>query len=96
VAVGKQPVVANAMESIRQHVEQKATHEFTGIEAHDLGVVPAGISVILPAKADVGIVDIKEAAVTDGDAERVSREIGQDLLGPREWPLGVNDPLDIV
>lgn len=92
VSVGEQPVVTNAMEPIRQYVEQKAAHKFAGFKAHDLGLVPAGISVILPAKANVGIVDIKEAAVTDGDAVRVSREIGQDLLGSRERPLCVDHP----
>ncbi|ALL69032.1 hypothetical protein K788_0004748 [Paraburkholderia caribensis MBA4] len=34
--VGKQPVVADAVEAGRQHVEQEAAHEFAGIERHDL------------------------------------------------------------
>jgi hypothetical protein len=33
MAVGKEAIVANAMESARQHVEQEAAHELADIEA---------------------------------------------------------------
>ena len=36
VAVGEQPVVADAVEPVREHVQQEAAHELAGGQAHHL------------------------------------------------------------
>ena len=36
VAVGEQAIVADAMETVGEDVEQEAAHELAGVEAHDL------------------------------------------------------------
>jgi hypothetical protein len=35
MGVSEEAVVANAMEAVRQHVEQEAPHELADVEAHD-------------------------------------------------------------
>src|SRR5262245_38261317 len=84
MGVGEEAVVANAMETGRQHVEQEAPHELADVEAHDLALVTTALPIVLPAETDMGLVKIEQAAVSDCDAMRVAREIGQDLLGTGE------------
>ena len=92
MGVGEEAVVANAMETVRQHVEQEAPHELADVEAHDLALVTTALPIVLPAETDMGLVKIEQAAVSDCDAMRVAREIGQDLLGTGEGLFGVDDP----
>jgi len=92
VAVGEEAIVANAMEAVRQYVEQEASHELAGAEAHDFALATAALAIVLPAETDMGLVEIDQAAVGDGDAMRVAREIGQDLLGAGEGFFGIDGP----
>src|SRR6266511_3578509 len=84
MGVGEEPVVANAMETVRQHVEQEASHE--------LALVTTALPIVLPAETDMGLVKIEQAAVSNRDAMRVAREISQDLLGTGEGFFGIDDP----
>jgi hypothetical protein len=59
MAVSKQAVVANAVEPIRQDVEQEAPHELTDRQSHDFPSRSTALPVILPAKTDVVIVEIE-------------------------------------
>src|SRR6266511_712986 len=90
--VSEEAVVANAMETVRQHVEQEAPHELADVEAHDLALVTTALPIVLPAETDMGLIKIEQAAVSDRDAMRVAREISQDLLGTGEGPFGIDDP----
>src|SRR5271165_664801 len=72
VAVCKQAIMANAMEAIREHVEQEPAHELARVEPHELVFVMSVLAVILPAKADVMIANFLEATVGDGDAVGVA------------------------
>jgi hypothetical protein len=36
VAVGKEPIVTNAMEATRQYMEEEAAYEFDDLDSHDL------------------------------------------------------------
>src|SRR5271157_665256 len=58
VAVGEQPIMTNAVESVRQHVEQKTTDELAGRKPHDLVFAVAVRAVVLPPKADMPIVAV--------------------------------------
>ena len=68
MAVGQEPVVADAMESVRKNVQQEATDEFVGAQGHELG--PFVVAIILPAEADLSLVQTHEAAVGDGSLAR--------------------------
>ena len=49
MAIGEEAVVADAMEAVRQDVQQEAADELVGVERHHLGL--AVVAVILPAEA---------------------------------------------
>src|SRR6266540_7559242 len=82
MGVGEEAVVANAMETGRQHVEQEAPHELADVEAHDLALVTTALPIVLPAETDMGLVKIEQAAVSDCDAMRVARFLLHVLCRP--------------
>src|ERR1700675_3267 len=92
MSVGKEAVAANAMEAIRQHMEEEAANELGDRDSHDFCLVIAAFPIVLPAEGDVGLVEIEQATVGDRNAMGVAREIGQDLLGTGEGLLGIDNP----
>src|SRR5271157_4619983 len=80
----------------RQYVDEEASHELADAEAHDFALATAALAIVLPAETDMGLVEIDQAAVGDGDAMRVAREIGQDLLGAGEGFFGIDDPFGLA
>src|ERR1700693_1260734 len=92
MAVGQEAVVPNAMEAIRQRVQQEAADELIGIEGHDLGF--AVMTIVLPAEADTAINQADETRVGDRHTMRVAAEICEHLIGPAKGRLGVDYPLD--
>src|SRR5229473_4867524 len=77
LAVREEAVVADAMEAVRQGVQQEAPDELIGGKRHELGL--AVMAIILPAEGDLGIGQADQAGVGDGDAVCVSAEIGEHL-----------------
>jgi hypothetical protein len=65
---GQQSVVADAMEALRQNVEQKAPDELVGAERHDAVPRLPVAAVVLVAEGYAALVESNEAAVRDGDA----------------------------
>ena len=51
------------------------------------------MSVVLPAKGDVFVVQRQQSVVGDGHAMRVAGQILQDMFRPSERCLGVDDPI---
>src|SRR6266704_5473659 len=96
MSVSKEAVAANAMEAIRQHMEEEAANELGDRDTHDFALVIAAFPIVLPAEGDVGLVEIEQATVGDRDAMRVAREIGQDLLGTGEGLLGIDEPFSLA
>src|SRR3984893_15975494 len=92
MSVGKEAVAANAMEAIRQHMEEEAANELGDRDSHDFALVIAAFPIVLPAEGDVGLVEIEQATVGDRNAMGVAREIGQDLLGTGAGLLGIDNP----
>ena len=92
MAVGHEAEMADAMEAVGQRMKQEAADELVGLELHDL--CRAVLAVVLPGEGDMIVVEGDEPAVGDRDAMGVAAEIGQDLCGSAEGPLGVNNPVD--
>ena len=92
MAVRKKAVMTDAMEAVRQGVEQKASNELVGSECHHLDL--AVVAVVAPAEAHLIAGERDQPAVGDRDAMSVAAEIGQHLLGTGEGPLGIDDPID--
>jgi hypothetical protein len=95
VPIRKQAVVADAMKAIRQHVKQEAAHELANGELHDLVLVVAILTIVLPAKTDMLVAEFEQPAVADGNAMGVARKIRQDLARACERALGENHPLSM-
>jgi hypothetical protein len=72
------------MEAARQHMDQKPADELVGSKRHPLASIVAFASVVLPPEGDAMVVERDQAAVGDGDAVGVAREIGQHGLRPAE------------
>ena len=62
----EQAIVADAMEALRQDVEQEAPDELVGGERHDLLPVGTVGPVVLVAERDPGLVQADNPAVRDG------------------------------
>ena len=52
-AIGEEAIVADAMEAIRQGMQEKATNELAGIKRHHLGF--AILPIVPPGKAHLAI-----------------------------------------
>jgi len=95
-AFGEQAVVADAVEALRQHVDEEAANELVGGERHALVSITALDAVVLPLEGDALLVEGDRAAVRDGNAVGVARQIGQHCLRSAEWRLAVDDPFDLA
>src|SRR5450759_5863014 len=93
VAVGHEAEVADTVEAIGQGVKEEAANELIGLELHDLG--GAALTVILPSKGDMVVVECDEAAIGNGDAVSVAAEIGENLGWSAERLFGIDDPVDV-
>src|SRR6516162_2177352 len=91
-AIGKQAVVADAVEPAGQHVDEEAADELVDYERHQLAVWLLLVAVILPFEGDPGIVECDKAAVGNGDTVSVARKIGQDCLWSAEWVVYAKRP----
>ena len=81
VAVREQPGVADAVEPVREHVQQEAAHELAGGQPHHLRLRAAVRPVVLPAEAHLAVVvECYQPAVGNRDPVGVAGEIGQHLL----------------
>jgi len=91
VAAGEKPVVADAHEAIRQHVQQEATQEL--VQGKGQGTFAIALGGVAPAKGDLFGIDRYQAVVGNGNAVGVSAEIVQDLLGASEGRFAVDHPV---
>ena len=53
----------------------------------------AFLRVVLPSKRDLAIGEVHDPVIGDGDAMRVAGQVLQDMFGPAEGRLGVDDPV---
>ena len=95
-AFGEQALVADAVQAFWQHVDEEAADELVCAERHLLVSIAAVDAIIFPLEGDAALVEGNQAAVGDGDAVGVARQIGQHRLGSAEWPFCVDDPLRLV
>jgi hypothetical protein len=72
-------------------VQQESPQEFVGSEGHLPLLVP--VSVVFPTERHLAILEGNQAMVGDGDAMGVTGQVVQNIFGPAEGRLGVNDPV---
>ena len=72
--------MTDAMEAVRQGVQQEAPDELVGRKRDDLRL--AVMAIILPAEADPAFGKTDQAAVGDGDAMGIAAEISRWVVFP--------------
>jgi phage tail tape-measure protein len=65
---GEQSVVADAVETLGQNVQQEAADEFIGRQRDRAKPLPSGAAIILVAKGYATLIESEEATVGYGDA----------------------------
>ena len=93
-AACEQSVMADAVKTCWQDMDEEAADELVGREPHDLLPRVATDAVILVLERDAGAVAGKQAAVGDGDAVGIARQIGQHGLRAAEGAFAVDHPFD--
>jgi hypothetical protein len=96
VAVGEQPIVSDAMEARRQHVDQEAPDELVSRQRHRLVAGGALDPIVLVLEGDAVLVGGHQLVIGDRDAVGVARQIAQHLAGPGERLLRVDHPIDLA
>ena len=84
-----QPIVADCVEPLRQHVLQKAPDELMGRQGHGL---PALFLGILIAEAHVADLDREHPAIGQRKPVDISPQVLQDWLGALHGGFAVDDP----
>ena len=93
-AACEQSVMADAVKACWQDMDEEAADELVGREPHDLLPRVAIDAVILVLERDAGAAAGKQAAVGDGDAVGIARQIGQHGLGAAEGAFAVDHPFE--
>lgn len=94
VSIGHEPVVADAVESTGEHVEQESPDEVLGGERHDLLLIV--ISIVSPVETDLPVFHTHDPMVGNRHPVRVAPDVFHHLLGSGEGRLGVDDPFDFA
>src|SRR4051812_11996724 len=74
LTVAEEPEVADAVEAVREDMDQEPADKLIGGQGHR--AVMAVLPVVLPAEADLAVVDGDQPAVRDSDAVGVAPNIG--------------------
>src|SRR5882757_981970 len=94
-AIGEQAIMADAMKPAGQHVDEETADELVGGERHHFGPLLLLGPVVFPFECDPEISERDEAAVADGDAVGIARQVGQHRFRATERPLRVDHPLGL-
>jgi hypothetical protein len=84
IARGHQAVVSDLDEASRQNVQEEATEELVWRQRRGL--------LATRAEGDTASIERDESSVRETDTMRVPPEVTENLLGPAERGLGVDDP----
>lgn len=88
--------MTDAMQAFWQHVNEEAADELVCGKRHPLVSIAALDAIILPLEGDALLVAGDQAAVGDGNAVGVTRQIGQHRLRSTERAPSVDDPFGLA
>ena len=83
------------MEAAGEDVQQKAAHEFSGVESHDLVASVAPRSVVLPAKRDPIGIEGHESPIGNRHPMGIAGQVGQYRLWSSKGAFGVDHPFAV-
>ena len=90
-AVGEEPEVANAHQSVRQNMKQETAQELMSGNSHDL--LLTAVSIVSPAERDSLVLEGHEAMVGDGHAMGIAGQVVEHMVGAAKGWLGVDHPV---
>ena len=93
-SIAQEPIVADAMESRGEDVEEESPDELLGRERHDFRLIV--VAVVAPVECDLPVFDIHDALIGNRDPVRVTAEVVHHLLRSGERCLGVDDPFGVT
>ena len=94
--VGEQPVVADAVEACRQHVDEEAPDELGRGQGHGpVAITPHG-AIVFPLEGDATLITGNQTAVGDRHSMGVARQIGEHGFGSGEGAFGIDHPVDVA
>jgi hypothetical protein len=94
IAIAQEAVIANAMESVGENVEQESPNELLGGEGHDLLLMV--VAIVPPLELDLPVFDIYDALIGNRDPMGVAADVVHYLLGAGEGCFGVDDPFFVA
>ena len=94
VSIAQEPVIANAVESTGENVEEESPNELFGRESHDF--LLAVVAVVAPVELHLPVFDLQDPMIGNRDPVGVAADVVYHLLGPGEGRLGVDDPFHMA
>ena len=82
--------MANAHESVRQHMHQEPSDKFIAVQLHDLGLA---VPIVFVSKMHLIAFYADESAITDSDLVAVSGQVADHCLGSVDAGLTVDHPV---
>src|ERR671924_1445922 len=86
--------MADALEAMRQDMEEKPSEKFDGLQRH--GALPLPPLVVFPPKRHLAVATRQQPPIGDGDPMGVASEVAEHLLWPGQRRLGVDHPLRLL
>jgi hypothetical protein len=94
VSIAQEAVVANAVESTGENMEEESPDELLGRESHDFLLIV--VAVVPPLELDLPVFDIHDPMIGNRDPVGVAADIVHHLLGSGERRFGVDDPFHMA
>src|SRR6266853_1287836 len=91
VPIAHPPVVADALQSAWQHVQQDAANELASGQGHRL--LRIAVAIVLPAERYMPVFDVQKSIVRDGHPMGIAADVVEQLLGAGEGCFGIDHPL---
>lgn len=77
--------MADAVNTVRQGVQQEAADELTGIEGHLSG--PAAVAIVAPAEGHPAVLHADQAGIGDGHTMGIAAKMARTCSGPPKGGL---------
>ena len=94
VSIAQEPVIANAVESSGENVEEESPNELLGRESHDFLLIV--VAVVPPVELDLPVLDIQQSMVGNRDSVGVAAHVFHHLLRSGERRFGVDNPFCLL
>ena len=94
VSIAQETVIANAVESTGENVEEESPNELFGRENHNFLLTV--VAVVPPVELHLPVFNLQDPMIGNRDPVGVAADVVHHLLGPGEGCLGVDDPFHIA